>query len=161
MKSYLLDTNICVHFLNGQYGLKERINQVGLETCFLSEITVAELLFGVANGSEEHRTKNLEKVNQLSEAFAGRILLIGECFYEYASQKALLKRTGKVVGEFDLLIGSTAIVHDLTVVTRNTRDFINLKNIRLENWVDDKPSVDNEPGVDDEPVLSQRTAPKK
>ncbi|GHB68257.1 PIN domain-containing protein [Persicitalea jodogahamensis] len=154
MKNYLLDTNICVHYLKGQYRLREKINQVGLSSCFLSEITIAELLYGVANSSDEHRTKNLEKVNQLHEAFEGRILLIGECFHEYASQKASLKKAGKVVGEFDLLIGSTAIIRDLTVVTRNTRDFINLKDIKLENWIED------EPGTDDEPSVSQRTAPK-
>lgn len=138
MKKYLLDTNICVHYLKGQYSLKERVAYVGLAFCFLSEITIAELLYGVANSSEEHRIRNLERVNQLRALFAGRILLVGECFHEYAFQKASLKRAGRVVGEFDLLIGSTAIVRDLTVVTRNTRDFINLKNIKLENWVDDE-----------------------
>lgn len=137
MKDYLLDTNICVHYLKGQYGLKDKINLVGWTSCFLSELTIAELLYGVANSGEEHRNKNLEKVNQLRDLFAGRILLIGECFYEYALQKASLRKAGKVVGEFDLLIGSTAIVSDLTLVTRNTRDFINLKNIKLENWISD------------------------
>jgi predicted nucleic acid-binding protein len=39
-------------------------------------------------------------------------------------------------GEFDLLIGCTAIVHELTLVTRNTKDFVGLSAIRLENWID-------------------------
>jgi tRNA(fMet)-specific endonuclease VapC len=41
-----------------------------------------------------------------------------------------------MVGEFDLLIGSTAIVHDLVLITRNTKDFAGLDGIELENWID-------------------------
>lgn len=41
----------------------------------------------------------------------------------------------KPVGEFDLLIGSTAIVHNKMLVTRNTKDFENLESIQLENWI--------------------------
>lgn len=46
MKKYLLDTNICVHFLRGKYNLLDRIREVGLENCCISEITYAELLCG-------------------------------------------------------------------------------------------------------------------
>ena len=48
---YLLDTNICVFYLKGEFGIRERIQSVGLVNCFLSEITIAELLFGVANSA--------------------------------------------------------------------------------------------------------------
>ncbi len=43
---------------------------------------------------------------------------------------------GRPVDDFDLLIGVTAIVHDLTLVTRNTRHFTNMNDIKLVNWVD-------------------------
>ena len=72
----------------------------------------------------------------LRSAFADRILLIGPGFDEYARQKAVLKQIGRPVGEFDLLIGATAIAHRLTLVTRNIRDFENLQGISLENWID-------------------------
>lgn len=136
MSQYLLDTNICIHYLKGQYNLQEKIDGVGLGSCFLSEITIAELLYGIENSAETQRTKNLENLSQLRASFVGRTLLIGDSFYEYARQKAALKRMGRVVGEFDLLIGATAIVHGLTLVTRNTKDFEHLNGIRLENWID-------------------------
>ena len=36
---------------------------------------------------------------------------------------------------FDLLIGATAIVNKYVLVTENVSDFINLRNIEIENWI--------------------------
>lgn len=36
--------------------------------------------------------------------------------------------------EFDLLIGITAIENQLILVTDNTKDFKNLKGMKMENW---------------------------
>ncbi|MCF2444545.1 PIN domain-containing protein [Dyadobacter sp. CY345] len=136
MIEYLLDTNICIHLLNDQFGIAQKIEEIGLSSICISEITVAELLFGVENGAVKQRETNFKNINQLILAFSNRTLLIGDCFFEYARQKSNLRRIGRTVGEFDLLIGSTAIVNDLILVTRNTKDFINLNGIKLENWID-------------------------
>lgn len=37
--------------------------------------------------------------------------------------------------DFDLLIGCTAVHYHLLMVTENTKDFRNIRNIRLDNWV--------------------------
>ncbi|MBK8672430.1 MAG: hypothetical protein IPN93_05425 [Bacteroidetes bacterium] len=47
MKKYLLDTNICAYFLNGKFDLEVKIDKVGFENCVVSEITIAELKYGV------------------------------------------------------------------------------------------------------------------
>ena len=44
---YLLDTSIGVYFLRGKLNLDKTVKDVGLENCYISEITVAELRFGV------------------------------------------------------------------------------------------------------------------
>lgn len=88
------------------------------------------------NSAASRRSDNRENLNWLRAAFAGRILLIGESFAEYARQKVALRQAGLPTGEFDLLIGATAISHNLTLITRNTRDFKNLDKIKLENWID-------------------------
>lgn len=41
---YLLDTNIVVHFLRGAFNLDEQVRKAGLENCFISEITLLELM---------------------------------------------------------------------------------------------------------------------
>lgn len=136
MSQFLLDTNICVHLLKNEYGIKEKIAEVGTKSCFLSEITLAELLYGIENSAPTKRKENIQRFENLRSLFLGRTLPISNVLYEYARQKANVRRIGRPVGEFDLLIGATSIVHGLTLVTRNTKDFQNLDRIRLENWID-------------------------
>jgi tRNA(fMet)-specific endonuclease VapC len=55
----------------------------------------------------------------------------------YAKEKVRLKKDGKPINdEFDLLIGVTAIVNELTLVTDNIKDFKRLNGIKIENWFD-------------------------
>lgn len=136
MSRYLLDTNICVHLIKGEFGIKEKIAQVGTKSCYLSEVTIAELLFGIENSAPDRRRLNQERFHDFQILFSDRILPISEVLAEYARQKAALRRMGRPIGEFDLLIGATAIVRSLTLVTRNTKDFANLGGIQLENWID-------------------------
>jgi len=39
MKKYLLDTNICIYFLKGQFDLYDKIKKIGEDNCVLSEVT--------------------------------------------------------------------------------------------------------------------------
>jgi len=49
MKKYLIDTNTCIYFINGKFELKKKFEEVDPDNCFISEITLAELKFGVEN----------------------------------------------------------------------------------------------------------------
>lgn len=137
MSLYLLDTNICVHLIKDEFGIKEKMAKVGTKSCYLSEVTLAELLFGIENSAPDRRRLNQERFTNFRALFADRILPISDVLYEYARQKATLKRTGWTVGEFDMLIGATAIVRGLILATRNTKDFTNMSGIQLENWIDE------------------------
>jgi len=44
--NYLLDTNIVIFFFKGKQSVLEKIREVGIQNCFISEITLAELSFG-------------------------------------------------------------------------------------------------------------------
>jgi tRNA(fMet)-specific endonuclease VapC len=136
MSKFLLDTNICVHFIKGEFNLKNKILQVGFRFCYISEITIAELLYGVENSLPERRSINLQRVQDLRTSFSGRIVPISECLEEYAKQKAQLRKIGRRVEDLDIFIGATAITKDLILATRNTKDFVNMENIQLENWID-------------------------
>lgn len=46
---YLLDTNICIHFLRGKFNLIKKFQEIELKNCAISEITLAELVFGAEN----------------------------------------------------------------------------------------------------------------
>ena len=130
MKKYLLDTNICAYFLNGKFNLDLKIDEVGFENCSISEITIAELKYGVA------KSTNKEKNQKTLERFQSKIdiLPIFPTLDIYAEEKARLKIKGRILDDFDLLIGSTAIFNDLTLVTKNVTDFERLEGIVIEDW---------------------------
>ena len=128
---YLLDTNICIHFFRGDFNLIDKIENVGLENCAISEITLAELVFGAENS--KYPKKNYQLINTFSEHVA--ILPILDAIREYGKQKVRLRKEGKMISDFDLLIGTTALVNDLIMVTENLKEFTRIENIKLENWV--------------------------
>lgn len=49
--NYLLDTNICTYFFRGKYDLHKKLEEVRLNNCAISEITLAESVFGAENSS--------------------------------------------------------------------------------------------------------------
>lgn len=132
---YLLDTNICVHFLRGAFQLDVKIREVGLENCAISEITLAELEYGVENSDPDFQPKQRESLQKFIEAFADRILPIRDCFSFYAKNRVRLRRLGTPVSDFDLLIGCSALAHDLILVSENISELSRIEHIQLENWV--------------------------
>lgn len=130
MTQYLLDTNICIYFIKGLFELKSKLKFIGLENCFISEITLAELKFGVAKS--QARKKNEEVLEIFLRGI--QVLPIFPALDVYAEEKARLQKSGKIIDDFDLLIGSTAISFGLTMVTNNTSHFSRLEEIKLEDW---------------------------
>ena len=130
MNKYLLDTNICIYYLKGMYDLKDKILEVDIENCYISEITLAELKFGAEN------SKKVEENNKVIVQFAERINIVPifNAIDIYAKEKVRLRRLGKPIDDFDLLIGASAIANKFILVTNNVKDFRNLKNIKIENW---------------------------
>jgi len=128
---YLLDSNICIHFLRGKYNIIEKLNEVGIDNCAISEITLAELVFGA------EKSDNPKKNHKLIEKFIGQlsILPIFDAIQTYVKEKAQLQSEGKMISDFDLLIGCTSIENDLIMVTENIKEFDRIKGIRIENWV--------------------------
>ncbi|MFY8187744.1 MAG: type II toxin-antitoxin system VapC family toxin [Flavobacterium sp.] len=131
MKKYLLDTNICIYFLKGKFELHRKIEEIGEENCYLSEITIAELKYGAENSVQKE--KNRKNNDEFQAKF--KIIPVFPALDIYAKEKARLKTKGIVVDDFDLLIGATAIHNNLTLVTRNVRDFDRLNDIEIENWI--------------------------
>jgi tRNA(fMet)-specific endonuclease VapC len=130
LKKYLLDTNICIYFLKGKFGLNDKIVAAGQENCFISEMTVAEMKYGVEN------SKTPEIMAPLVTAFLAKFVVIPiyASLDVYAKEKAKIRKKGLLIDDFDILIGATAITHGLIMVTNNTAHLSRLDNIMIENW---------------------------
>jgi tRNA(fMet)-specific endonuclease VapC len=130
MKKYLLDTNICIFYIKGQYELNKKIAEVGEENCFISEMTVAELKYGVEN------SKTIETMRKIVEAFIQNfaVIPIYNSLDIYAKEKTKLRRQGLLIDDFDILIGATSIANGLIMVTNNVAHLNRLDNIVVEDW---------------------------
>ncbi len=133
MTLYLLDTDSFIFLLKSNVGLQAKVQQIGPSAISLSVITVAEALHGAfyANNpvSELQLTRGL--LNQF------RVIDVNQAIAEKCGQiRATLWQSGQRLEDFDLLIGSTAIVEQRTLVTNNLKHFNRLSAFGLvvENW---------------------------
>ena len=131
MEKYLLDTNICIFLLKGKYDLNIKLKQVGLQNCYISEITLAELKFGAE--CSNWISENTAIVDGFAQDLT--IVPIFNSLNIYAKEKARLRKSGKILDDFDLLIGATAIANNLILVTENEKHLERISKIHIENWV--------------------------
>jgi tRNA(fMet)-specific endonuclease VapC len=133
MAKYLLDTNICIFFLRGKFNIDKQIRKKGIDNCCISEITVAELLYGVECNqlyAEENRKQVLEFIDKISVIPISNTLLV------YAKEKALLRKNGNLIDDMDIFIGATAIANNLILTTDNEKHLNRLSKIKIENWIE-------------------------
>lgn len=129
---YLLDTNICIYYFKGQFELKDKIEKIGFHKFAISEITLAELIYGAEKSQKV--AQNIKVVEEFTEKIT--IIPIFDSIRIYGKEKARLKSKGTIISDLDLFIGTTAIVNDMILVTRNVKEFERLENIKIENWID-------------------------
>ena len=129
---YLLDTNICIYLFKGKFNIDNKIEKIGLQYCAISEITYAELIYGAEKS--EHSEKNLAVIENFTSQIA--ILPIFNAIEIFAKEKVRLRAKGKIISDFDLLIGATAIANDMIMVTRNISEYKRMDNIKIENWIE-------------------------
>ena len=129
MKQYLLDTDICIELIKHNERVLDKVEAVGEENCFVTDITIAELFFGAAKSA---RPDHFDDVDNILQSFDLKPLL--PSLRLYGENKALLEDQGRMIGEFDLLIGSCAVYHNLIMVTSNLKHFNHIPNIQLEDW---------------------------
>lgn len=129
---YMLDTNICI------YAIKHKPEQVFLklqehdpsEIC-ISSLTYAELVHGV------EKSQAIEK-----NRVALTLLLAGieimdfdsSAAESYGKIRAKLEKMGKPIGPLDMMIAGHAESLGYTVVTNNTREFMRVSGLKIENW---------------------------
>ncbi|TVS07817.1 MAG: type II toxin-antitoxin system VapC family toxin [Planctomycetaceae bacterium] len=129
--SFLLDTNIVSAHLRRPAGLTHRFLQhsgrLAVPTLVLAE------LYAWAYG-RDNPTSVLDKIRSLRSEV--RVLTFEEEAAErFGIIQNQLLRQGITVSPVDLMIGAVALVNDLTLVTHNTKDFQNIPDLRLQDWL--------------------------
>ena len=139
MSGFLLDTNVPSELTRPKSDPKVEawLEDAEDEQLYFSVVSLGEILKGVTRLPESRRRTELQLWldNTLRPWFAGRILPVTEPIAErwgiLAGQSLLRGKTIKVA---DGLIAATALHHDLTIVTRNVKDFEYLGVELLNPW---------------------------
>ena len=125
--SRLLDTNILAEMRRPRPEPKVLafISGCRIDDLFISEVTLAEIRFGIEQVGEPRRTELSEWLRlTVRPMFAGRVLPITE---DIMLRWRLLLEAGRKIGQTysqpDLIIAATALHHNLTVVTRDRREY--------------------------------------
>ncbi len=127
---YLLDTNICIALIKGHLGIRAKILAIGLENCFVPDISIAELYYGAA---KSERPEHFEDVDFIVQHF--EILSIDPALEAYGRLKYQLEKQGQPIDDFDLLIAAIAKQSSLILVTHNTRHFSHIPELMIEDWL--------------------------
>ena len=129
---FMLDTNICIYLIkqNPAKVLKHFKSHAIGDIC-ISSITLAELRYGVS------KSQHIEKNQQALDEFILPLEIAefdAKAAQEYGAIRAELERIGKPVGSMDMLIGAHALALGETLVTNNTKEFKQIKNLKIVDW---------------------------
>jgi tRNA(fMet)-specific endonuclease VapC len=128
---YLIDTNIIIYSINGNAAVHNNFIKNESIPKYISVITYGELLFGARKS--QNIEKNSAVVYRIKELFP--IIDIDKAIIETFSElKAHAHKTGSIIDDFDLLIASTALTTNATLVTNNEKHFSKIKGLKIENW---------------------------
>lgn len=130
MTTHLLDTDVCIDVLRGR-DQRARSRLRGLGDLAVSGITVSELAYGAGHSSQP--ADNRTEVDLLI-ATVDVIDLDVDAAWHAGDIRAELAFSGAPIGGYDLLIAGTARSRDLTLVTRNLREFERVPGLRVLSW---------------------------
>ena len=129
---YLLDTNICITLLNGRdKSLAKKIKFLSCDDLKLCSVVKAELLFGARNSQKIDF--NLRLLQDFFAPFES-LPFDDDASQFYGVVRAVLAKAGTPIGSNDLMIGSIAQTHQLTLVTRNQDEFTRIPGLAVEVW---------------------------
>lgn len=140
MSGFLIDTNVLSEYNRPggpDAGVKLWLETTERQTQHVSIITLAEIQKGIELLDQGKRRAQLEQwlAQDLEAWFSGRVLPVDrQVAMRWASLVAQGSRTGRPLPTVDSLIAATALVHGLTIVTRNAKDFEGIGAATINPW---------------------------
>lgn len=139
MTGFLLDTNVLSEFSRAREPDKHVdrwLKATAEESLFASVLTFAEILRGIELLPVGRRRTQLEQwQDDLVASFEMRLFPVTKAIADrWAVLSAQTQRKGIALANIDGLIAATALEHDLTLVTRNVKDFAGVEVPLLDPW---------------------------
>lgn len=126
--AYLIDADGVIQALAGRQPAVETLDRLAADGISISLVTVGEIYegaFGLAN-PQAHLATFRQFLNLFSI-----LNLNDEIMVRFAQIRTMLRRSGQLISDFDILVGATALHYDLTVLTFNTRHLARVPELKL------------------------------
>jgi tRNA(fMet)-specific endonuclease VapC len=130
MTGFMLDTDISSYIIKRRPPTLAEKFEKQADTLSVSVITAAELRFRAEKAGRP-------KLVELVEAYLERLAILdwtNEVSGHYARIRTELERSGKPIGNMDLLIASHAVSQGMTLVTNNLKHFSSVPGLKVEVW---------------------------
>lgn len=132
--SYLIDTNVISELAKQRRNkaVERWFGQIDACELYLSVLSVGEICHGIERASDDSKRRELVDWmdSVLLEWFSGRLLPVDEQVMRTWANICANTRTLPVM---DSLVAAVARTHDLTLVTRNVRDFEDIVGLTVLN----------------------------
>jgi len=125
---YLVDSDYVADYLGARPHAIQLLSSFAKDDLSISLITFGEIYEGIHFGRDPQKTKEVFRLFLRSVAI---LPLSQPIMRHFARIRGELRRTGKIIGDFDILIAATAIQHNLMLVTRNIKDYQRIPNLKL------------------------------
>lgn len=125
---YLVDSDWLIDAFGGVGGAIQTLAFLRHDIPAVSIVSYGELFDGGVTMPDPE-----QRIAQLA-GFLDEFALLGldpATMRIFAQVRNQLRRKGQIIPDLDILIASTALQHDLTLLTRNTRHFARIPNLRL------------------------------
>lgn len=124
----LLDTNVISELMRSAPNshVVNWLNKQSAQACYLSNVTLAEIEYGVAvlPSGQKRDTLAIRFKQFVNQGFGGRVLAFDEQSAEYfARVMSLRKQQGRPMSFQDGQIAAIALQNGLPLATRNIKDF--------------------------------------
>jgi len=132
MTIYLLDSNVCIRYLNGR-GTKiiQKLQTLPIKQVAVCSVVKAELFFGAMKSQTP--AQSLAKQQQFLQPLQS-FPFDDQAAEEYGRIRAELTTQGLPIGPNDFMIAAIALANDAILVTHNLREFGRVPNLKLEDW---------------------------
>lgn len=125
---YLVDSDYIANYLGAWPNAIQLLSSFAKDDLSISLITYGEIYEGI------HFQRDPQKTTDVFQRFLRSVVILSPMqptMQHFAHIRGELRRTGKIIGDFDILIAATAIQHNLTIVTRNIRDYERIPDLNL------------------------------
>jgi tRNA(fMet)-specific endonuclease VapC len=126
---WLLDTNAIIALFKREPDVWREVEAREPDDCAISSIVAHELYYG-AFKSQRH-AENLARIDGLRLAV---IEFDSDDARASGEIRARLDQAGTPIGSYDVLIAGQALSRQLTLVTRNVREFERVPGLKVERW---------------------------